>query len=136
MWPQFQDQGLNPALAGKFLTAGPSRKSQEPHGPSLSLFVILLLQGLDKKDQQISVVWPSESLFLIHVTIHCGFEYLHMYRIRGGDEEVGLDSIEEKLWVEVYFSGRLKVHWPQLAVGNTLESDFLGQRVFAVIEDM
>ena len=33
-----------------------------------------------------------------------------MYRIRGGNEEVGLDSIEEKLWVEVYFSGRLKVH--------------------------
>ena len=59
-----------------------------------------------------------------------------MYRIWGGDEEVGLDSTEEKLWVEVYFSGRLRVRWPELAVGNTLESDFAGQCAFAVIEDV
>ena len=56
------------------------------------------------------MVRPNESLFLVHVTINCGFEYLHMYRIWGGDEEVGLDSIEGKLWVEVHFSGRLRVH--------------------------
>ena len=54
----------------------------------------------------------------------------------GGDEEVGLDSIEGKLWVEVYFSGRLRVHWPELAAGNTLESDFAGQCALAVIEDV
>lgn len=72
-----------------------------------------------KINLQISEASPNERLCLAHVITHC--VCTHVYKLQGGGaEEIGLQCMEEKLWMEgslssqtegvCFFPGRQRAH--------------------------